>query len=58
MTSWVELAADRRDRPLADLVDEREPPPLRALDRRRVDVDATRLELLSRALPVSSAQAR
>ena len=49
VTSRVELAADRRDRPLADLVDEREPTALRALDLRRMDGDATRLELVSGA---------
>ena len=42
----MELAADRRDRPLTGVVDEREAAALRRVDRRRVDGDPTRLELL------------
>ncbi len=47
MTARVELPADRRDRPLTGLVDEREAAALRGVDRRRMHGDSPRLELLA-----------
>ena len=46
----MELPADRRDRPLAGVVDEREAAALRRVDRRRVHGDPARLELGTREL--------
>ena len=48
----MELAADRRDRPLAGVVDEREAAALGSVDRGRVHGDPAGLELLAGALGV------